>query len=115
MIVGTGKFFIGTVAAVCTTAAFLPQLLKIRRSGGRDLSYAMLSLYLIGVIFWLAYGTMIRATELIVANAVAICLVAACIAMKWRMQGKGNEPDPASADLESISEEEIRLSACDPQ
>lgn len=115
MIFGAWKFFIGTVAAFCTTAAFLPQLFKIRRSGGRDLSYAMLFLYLIGVVFWLAYGTMIRATELIVANAIAILLVAACIAMKWRMQSKAYEPDSPATGLESTSEEEIRLSACDPQ
>jgi MtN3 and saliva related transmembrane protein len=114
MILGTWKFFIGTLAAFCTTAAFMPQLLKIRRSGGRDLSYAMLFLYLIGVIFWLVYGTMIRATELIVANAVAICLVAACIVMKRIMQNKECDPDSASL-LKCVSDEEIRLSPCDPQ
>jgi MtN3 and saliva related transmembrane protein len=114
---GTWKLLIGTVAAFCTTAAFLPQLLKIRRSGGRDLSYAMLFLYLIGVIFWLVYGTMLRATELIVANAVAICLVSACIGMKWRMQRKSRECDSVTRQtaLQRISEEGIGVSACGPQ
>ena len=33
---------IGTVAAVCTTGAFIPQIIKIKNQGGEDLSYAML-------------------------------------------------------------------------
>ena len=65
------KFLIGTAAAICTTMAFVPQILKIRRSGGRDLSYPMLSLYLGGVLLWLGYGLMIRAQAIILANAAA--------------------------------------------
>jgi MtN3 and saliva related transmembrane protein len=77
------KFIIGTTAALCTTMAFVPQILKIRRSGGRDLSYPMLALYLGGVLLWLGYGLMIRAQAIILANAAASLLVSACIALKW--------------------------------
>jgi len=41
---------IGILAAVCTTVAFVPQILKIRRQGSEDLSYPMLLLYLTGII-----------------------------------------------------------------
>src|SRR5262245_44158264 len=37
---------IGTIAAICTTGAFAPQIVKIRRQGGKDLSYLMLFVYL---------------------------------------------------------------------
>jgi len=46
--------FIGIVAAFCTTVAFVPQIVKLRKQGGRGLSYAMLLLYLTGVLLWLA-------------------------------------------------------------
>lgn len=74
--------YIGGVAAVCTTVAFVPQILKIRRQGGGDLSYPMLSLYLIGVILWLVYGLMLHAAAVIWANAATSVLVAIAIVLK---------------------------------
>ncbi|HKE08869.1 MAG TPA: PQ-loop domain-containing transporter [Candidatus Acidoferrum sp.] len=41
---------LGAVAGFCTTFAFVPQLVKIHRQGGRDLSYGMLAFYLTGVL-----------------------------------------------------------------
>jgi MtN3 and saliva related transmembrane protein len=75
---------IGLAAAVCTTASFVPQLVKIHRQGGRDLSYGMLLLYMLGVVLWLTYGLRIRAAEVILANIVAGALVSAAIVMKRR-------------------------------
>ena len=80
------KFLVGSVAAICTTIAFVPQIIKVRRSGGRDLSYAMLFLYLIGVSLWLVYGLMIHAAAVIAANVAAICLVSLCVGMKWKYE-----------------------------
>lgn len=73
---------VGTAAALCTTAAFIPQLLKIYRFGGRDLSYLMLLVYWLGVVLWLVYGVLVQATEVIAANVVASVLVSACIVLK---------------------------------
>jgi MtN3 and saliva related transmembrane protein len=73
---------IGFVAAACTTLSFIPQLIKIRKQGGRDLSYAMLSVYLCGLGLWLAYGLLLHAGAVIVANAASMVLVAAAIVMK---------------------------------
>lgn len=56
---------IGGAAAVCTTVAFVPQILKIRRQGGADLSYPMLLLYLTGIVLWLVYGLMLHAAAII--------------------------------------------------
>ena len=73
---------IGGAAAMCTTLSFVPQLVKIRRQGGRDLSYGMLLLYLLGLALWLVYGIRIEAIEVIAANVVAGTLVLTAMAMK---------------------------------
>ncbi len=73
---------IGTAAAICTTVAFVPQVLKIRRQGGADLSYAMLAVYFIGVALWFAYGWMLHAAAMIWANAATDLLVALAIILK---------------------------------
>jgi MtN3 and saliva related transmembrane protein len=77
---------IGLMAAACTTASFVPQLVKIRKQGGRDLSYGMLLLYMLGVALWFTYGLRIRAAEVILANVVAGALVSAALIMKRRAE-----------------------------
>ena len=74
--------FIGIVAAFCTTVAFVPQIVKLRKQGGRGLSYAMLLLYLTGVLLWLAYGIRIHAAAMMWANGVAAVLVLISIVLK---------------------------------
>ena len=74
--------FIGIVAAFCTTVAFVPQIVKLRKQGGRGLSYAMLLLYLTGVLLWLAYGIRIHAVAMMWANGVAAVLVLISIVLK---------------------------------
>lgn len=77
---------IGFVAAACTTLAFVPQLIRIRRRGARDLSYGMLSIYLIGLGLWLLYGLRLHAAAVIAANLVGILLVGPALLMKWSME-----------------------------
>jgi len=62
--------------------AFIPQISKIRKQGGEDLSYGMLGMYLIGLILWLLYGMILHAGPVIVANVVSIMLVACATVMK---------------------------------
>jgi len=77
---------VGFIAAVCTTFSFVPQLLKIKRQGGEDLSYVMLSVYLIGILLWLFYGLLLRAPAIIFANIATALLVALAIVFKatWK-------------------------------
>jgi len=86
MKIDTLTTIIGTVAATCTTLSFVPQLIKIHRQGGRDLSTGMLMLYLLGVSLWLAYGIRIDATEVIGANIIAGGLVFTALFMKLRSE-----------------------------
>jgi 5'(3')-deoxyribonucleotidase/uncharacterized protein with PQ loop repeat len=74
--------YIGTLAAFCTTVAFVPQIVKLRKQGGEDLSYQMLFLYLTGVLLWLVYGIRVHAVAVIWANALACLMVLISIILK---------------------------------
>ena len=74
--------YLGIVAAFCTTAAFVPQIVKLRKQGGEDLSYQMLFLYLTGVMLWLVYGIRVHAVAVIWANALAGLMVLISIVLK---------------------------------
>lgn len=87
---------IGFVAAACTTLSFIPQLVKIRRQGGQDLSYGMLWTYMIGLALWLVYGVRLHAPSVIVANAVAMVLVGVGLLMKHAVEQRP-EPQPEFA------------------
>ena len=53
--------FIGIVAAFCTTVAFVPQIVKLRKQGGRRLVVCHVVSLSAGVLLWLAYGIRIHA------------------------------------------------------
>lgn len=72
----------GTAAGFCTTVSFVPQVVKIWRQGGRDLSYGMLSLYLVGVLLWFGYGLVVRAQAVIVTNLATAVLIAIATGLK---------------------------------
>jgi MtN3 and saliva related transmembrane protein len=82
-------FYIGTLAAVATTSSFIPQVIKIKKQGGEDLSYPMLFLYLCGILLWLAYGIILHAAAVIWANAITAILVTLAIALKMRYSPQG--------------------------
>ena len=77
--------WLGTVAGLCTTIAFLPQVVKVWRTrSARDISLGMYAILAIGIVFWLAYGWILGIWPVIIANAVTLVLVAVVIAMKLR-------------------------------
>ncbi len=82
---------IGTAGAVCSAMSFFPQMLKVRRQGGRDLSMAMLTLLLCGAILWFAYGVINQATAVIVANTAIIGLVSITAIMKIVLERRGSQ------------------------
>jgi MtN3 and saliva related transmembrane protein len=91
---------VGSIAAICTTGAFVPQVLKVRRQGGEDLSYAMLGIYFVGVALWFVYGLMLHAPAMIWANAATDLLVAIAIFFKATRPGRGT-PRRRGATAES--------------
>jgi MtN3 and saliva related transmembrane protein len=96
---------LGTVAGFCTTFAYVPQLIKIWKQGGRDLSYAMLSLYLFGVCLWLAYGLLIHAQAVIITNLATAILIAMATALKaWTAKRSAVKETLGSTSTEAAAQ-----------
>ena len=67
---------IGLIAAVCTTFAFIPQVIKVwNTKNTKDLSLRMYYIMFIGIILWLVYGIRINSLSIILANVVTAILV----------------------------------------
>ena len=82
---------LGSIAGFCTTVAYVPQAIKTWRQGGHDLSYGMLTLYLLGVILWFLYGVLIHAQAVVFTNVATAILIAIIMVLKiWR----GKTPHP---------------------
>lgn len=77
--------FVGVIAAVLTTAAFLPQAVKvIRERETAGISLAMYAIFTTGVFLWLCYGLTIASIPVIAANAVTFLLAGTILATKLR-------------------------------
>ena len=77
--------WLGVLAGLLTTAAFVPQVLRTHRTrSARDLSAPMLLLFNAGLALWLAYGLMIGSAGVILANGATLTLAAYILAMKLR-------------------------------
>lgn len=79
---------IGTGAALCSMASFVPQIAKIRRE--RDASSVSLKMYAVtvtGFSLWTAYGIMTESWPVAGSNIVCLVLSATILALKWRYSG----------------------------
>lgn len=64
---------IGFVAAVLTTAAFLPQVYKTWKTKDvSGLSFPMLIIFFVGIVCWLIYGVLKESPSMIFANSITI-------------------------------------------
>jgi MtN3 and saliva related transmembrane protein len=59
---------VGSCAAVLTTAAFAPQVIRTWRRGGAGLSWLMLSMLGAGVWLWFVYGVLRNSIPIVAAN-----------------------------------------------
>ena len=76
---------IGLVAAVLTTAAFLPQVIKTWRTRRtRDISLGMFLVLCLGICLWLVYGLLRGDLPLILANAVTLALAGTILVFKLK-------------------------------
>lgn len=77
----------GFFAATLTTASFVPQAWHtFRTKDVRGISLGMYSAFTVGVSLWLAYGWMLGAWPVIVANAITLSLSVCILGMKLRYQ-----------------------------
>ena len=65
----------GYIAAILTTAAFLPQLIKtLTTKKADDVSLTTLIMFIIGVASWIIYGFKISSTPILIANLITLIL-----------------------------------------
>jgi MtN3 and saliva related transmembrane protein len=76
---------IGYIAATCTTASFVPQvILTWRTKSAEGVSFGMYAVFVTGIALWLTYGMLTGNWPVIVANAVTLALAVCILAMKLR-------------------------------
>ena len=67
--------FFGYFAAILTTLAFLPQLIKtFKTKKAEDVSLITLIMFLTGLLSWIIYGYKISSTPILVANVITFIL-----------------------------------------
>ncbi len=78
---------IGYLAAILTTCSFVPQAwLTFRTRDVSGISLGMYSVFTTGVALWLAYGVLLGAWPIVVANAITLALAVAILVMKLRFR-----------------------------
>jgi len=76
---------LGSIAGILTTVAFVPQVWGVWKTRStRDISLGMYLVFTTGVSFWLAYGLVLGAWPIIVANSVTLMLTGTVLALKLR-------------------------------
>jgi len=81
----TAAELIGYLAAILTTASFVPQAwLTLRTRDVSGISLGMYSVFACGVALWLTYGLLVGAWPIVAANAITLALAIAILYMKLR-------------------------------
>jgi MtN3 and saliva related transmembrane protein len=76
---------VGSLAAILTTASFVPQAVRlIARRETAAISLTMYLVFAVGIALWLVYGIALGRWPIILANIVTLALVGAIIAAKLR-------------------------------
>ena len=67
--------FFGYFAAILTTVAFLPQLIKtLKTKKAEDVSLITLIMFITGVASWIIYGYKISSSPILIANIITFVL-----------------------------------------
>jgi MtN3 and saliva related transmembrane protein len=76
---------IGLLAAILTTASFLPQVWHtFTTKDVSGISLGMYSVFTVGVALWLLYGLMLSAWPIVIANFITLAFAVAILVMKLR-------------------------------
>jgi len=86
--------WIGYAAASLTTASFVPQAwLTFKTRDVSGISLGMYSAFTLGIALWLAYGLMIQAWPVVIANVITLALAASILLMRLRFGRKASTAD----------------------
>jgi len=76
---------LGYAAALLTTAAYVPQLVRVLRlRSARDISLPTFLMFAVGVIFWLLYGLYTGSKPIIACNIETLVLAVSIVVLKLR-------------------------------
>ncbi len=79
--------YIGLVAAVLTSASFVPQAIKvIKTKDTSGISLVMYSMFVVGVVLWIFHGLIIKDMAVIFANIVTFFFAAIVLAYKIKFK-----------------------------
>ena len=82
----------GTAAAVLSTAAFIPQVVKTWQTRrAEDVSYALLVAFCSGCLCWVVYGFLIQAYAVFVANLITLSLNLVILGLKFSFERSSSE------------------------
>lgn len=74
---------VGSIAAVCTTGAFVPQVLRVwRLKSAAEISLATFTAFAAGTFTWLLYGLLIGSLPVILANGITFVLSIVIVVLK---------------------------------
>jgi MtN3 and saliva related transmembrane protein len=77
--------YTGYAAALCTTGAYIPQVLRVWRTRSTgDISLKMFLVLVTGLALWLTYGIWKGEIPLIMANGVTLMLASAILFFKLK-------------------------------
>jgi MtN3 and saliva related transmembrane protein len=83
---------LGFFAAFCTTAAFVPQLMRVLRlRSAREISLPTFLLFSVGVFLWLLYGIYTGSKPVIASNSVTLVLSVSILVLKLRYDRRALE------------------------
>ena len=79
--------WIGYVAAILTTIAYVPQAFKIWKTKSADgVSLTMYLVMLSGISLWGVYGILIESNPIIMANVISFVLLSTIIVFKIKQK-----------------------------
>ena len=77
--------YTGYIAALCTTSAYIPQVLRVWRTRStKDISLKMFLVLVTGLCLWLVYGFWKGEIPLIAANGVTLMLASTILYFKLK-------------------------------
>ncbi|MDX1975835.1 MAG: SemiSWEET transporter [Rickettsiales bacterium] len=77
--------WVGILAGLLTTLAYIPQTIKVLRSKDtHSLSLGMYASITCGLALWLVYGLLVASPAIIISNAISLVMAAFILLMKLR-------------------------------
>lgn len=82
---------IGSTAGVCTTVAFLPQVIRVwRLKHAEEISLTTFLVFSIGTLIWLIYGLLLASWPIIIANGVTLVLALTILSLKLKWDAESS-------------------------